>query len=137
MLVATRNEKGGMTEFGKTLNKLMVARDVYNWKGLRALLQERVGYKVGQSGLSQYLHGIRNPREPRKFLDAISRTLDLNDEEKQTLILSFYESMMNSPEMSDEEVVTEENWSHADQFVAEEEEEYRTQGERRRGASDT
>ncbi len=91
MLMATRKPKRNtseMTAFGKTLNKLMVDHDVYEWKDLLELL-EGVGYEIGQPRLSGYLYGDRNPRRPRELFDAIAKALDLSEDEKMRLIYSY------------------------------------------------
>src|SRR4051812_16064585 len=88
MLVAENSEQSEMTEFGKTLNKVMVGHDVYNWQQLRARLKE-VGYNIGQSRLSQYLHGKRNPQNPQEFFDALTEALDLSKEEETRLVYAF------------------------------------------------
>jgi hypothetical protein len=88
MLVTEKGQRREMTEFGKTLNKLMVKHDVYQWDQLRERLED-VGYKIGQSRLSQYLYGKRNPRNPQDFFDAIATALRLDEDEKTRLVYSF------------------------------------------------
>lgn len=88
MLMTENRPARSMTEFGKTLNKLMVNHDVYTWQALRDEL-ETVEYDIGQSRLSQYLYGDRNPQDPQKFFDAISVALDLSEEEEMRLAYSF------------------------------------------------
>lgn len=69
-----------MTEFGKTLHRLMVAHEVYEWKDLIRLLKEKAGYEIGQPRLSSYLYGDRNPRHLQRFFDAVAVALDLDEE---------------------------------------------------------
>lgn len=87
-----RNPKRGtaeMSEFGRTLNMLMVQHEVYEWKDLLELLNKRAGYDIGQPRLSGYLYGDRNPRRPQELFDALATALDLNREEKTRLIYSY------------------------------------------------
>ncbi|WP_273845456.1 hypothetical protein [Rubrobacter calidifluminis] len=89
MIVAERRSRREMTEFGKTLNKLMVNHEVFGgWQELRRRL-DAVGYHIGQSRLSQYLYGDRNPQDPQKLFDAISAALGLTEEEEMRLAYSF------------------------------------------------
>ena len=75
-------------EFKRTLNKLMVDRDIFTWNDLRATLAE-VGYEVGQSRFSQYLNGHRSPQELQEFFDAIARALTLSKDERMRLVYSY------------------------------------------------
>jgi hypothetical protein len=87
-----RNVKRGtadMTEFGKTLNMLMVQHEVYEWKDLLELLKTKAGYKIGQPRLSGYLYGDRNPRNPQRLFDALATALDLDKEGKTRSIYSY------------------------------------------------
>ena len=91
MLMSDRKTKRGtseMTEFGKTLNTLMVMHGIFEWKDLLGAL-ESVGYEIGQPRLSGYLYGDRNPRNPQELFDAIARALELSEEEKMRLIYSY------------------------------------------------
>lgn len=80
--------KQDMREFRSTLNKLMVAHDVFTWKALRDRLTE-VGYDIGQSKLSQYLNGKRNPEEPQELFEALAKALRLSENEKLRLVYAF------------------------------------------------
>lgn len=88
MLMVEKKPKRNRVRFRNTLNKLMVARDIFQWKDLRAEL-ERNDYDISQSRLSQYLNGSRNPEELEEFFDAIGRTLGLTREEKMLLAYSY------------------------------------------------
>lgn len=110
MLMTENKRARRMTEFGRTLNKLMVNHDVYSWQALRDEL-ERVGYDIGQSRLSQYLYGDRNPQEPQKFFDALSGALGLSEEEEMRLAYSFA-----YPEGRAERRLTAENVERAREF---------------------
>ena len=83
-----KQPKRDRTQFRRTLNKLMVKRDIFFWKDLRAELAT-VGYDIGQSRLSQYLNGQRDPEELEEFFDAIGRALKLTREEKMQLAYSY------------------------------------------------
>lgn len=87
-----RNPKrstGEMSEFGKTLNLLMVQHGVYEWKDLLELLEAKAGYEIGQPRLSGYLYGDRNPRRPQELFDALARALELDENERIRLIYSY------------------------------------------------
>lgn len=91
MLVVERKRKQpkrDRTLFRRTLNKLMVSRDIFFWKDLRVEL-ERVGYDVGQSRLSQYLNGQRDPEDLEELFAAIGRALNLTRDEKMLLAFSY------------------------------------------------
>ncbi len=88
MLVTEDREQRALNEFGRTLNKVMVNHDVFQWKQLRLRLED-VGYRVGQSRLSQYVNGKRNPEDPQELFDALARALDLDESEKMRLAYSF------------------------------------------------
>lgn len=110
MLMTENKRARRMTEFGRTLNKLMVHHDVYSWQALRDEL-ERVGYDIGQSRLSQYLYGDRNPQEPQRFFDALSAALGLSEEEEMRLAYSFA-----YPEGGPSQRLTAENVERAREF---------------------
>lgn len=74
--------------FKKTLNKLMVSRDIFYWKDLRAEL-EKTGYEIGQSQLSQYVNGQRDPEDLEELFAAIGRALGLSRDEKMLLAFSY------------------------------------------------
>lgn len=114
MLVADNRERSEMTEFGKTLNKVMVNHDVYNWQQLRTRL-DAVGYRIGQSRLSQYLYGKRNPQNPQEFFDALTEALDLNKEEEMRLVYAFAYPRRGSTAPK----LTEENIERANAFEEE------------------
>lgn len=80
-----------MCPFGHALNQIMVRRGIYEWQDLREALK-RVGYDIGQSQLSQYVHGKRNPREPQKLFAAIDRALKMTEDERCWLALAFMSS---------------------------------------------
>lgn len=110
MLMTENKRARRMTEFGRTLNKLMVNHDVYSWQALRDELK-RVGYDIGQSRLSQYLYGDRNPQEPQRFFDALSAALGLSEEEEMRLAYSFAYPRGNATRR-----LTAENVEHARVF---------------------
>jgi len=110
MLMTENKRARRMTEFGRTLNKLMVNHDVYSWQALRDEL-ERVGYDIGQSRLSQYLYGDRNPQEPQKFFDSLSAALELTEDEEMRLAYSFA-----YPEGNTTRRLTAENVERAQEF---------------------
>lgn len=83
-----KQPKRDRTLFRRTLNKLMVKRDIFYWKDLRVEL-ENVGYEIGQSGLSQYLNGQRDPEELEELFAAIDRALHLSKEEKMLLAYTY------------------------------------------------
>lgn len=83
-----KQPKRDRTLFRRTLNKLMVKRDIFYWKDLRSEL-EKVDYDIGQSGLSQYLNGQRDPEDLEELFAAIDRALDLSKEEKMLLAYSY------------------------------------------------
>lgn len=84
----SKRPKRDRTQFRRTLNKLMVERDIYFWKDLRVALSD-IGYEIGQPRLSQYLNGQRDPEDLEEFFDAIGRALDLTEEEKMRLAYSY------------------------------------------------
>lgn len=91
MLMAREQEKTAKRDriqFRRTLNKLMVDRNIFEWKDLRAELVA-VGYEIGQSRLSQYLNGKRSPRDEQAFFDAIARALELTEQEKSSLVYAY------------------------------------------------
>lgn len=84
----SKRQSKEMTPFGRTLNKLMVDHDVYDWKQLRELLREN-GYKIGQSRLSQYLYGVRDPQDFQDFFYHLSKVLSLDEEEMKRLSYAY------------------------------------------------
>jgi hypothetical protein len=90
MLVATRQKKGDMNEFGRTLNKIMVNHDVYNWTQFRERLKEETGFDLKQSRLSQWINGKRMPDDAPRILGLIRKALKLNEEENTRLVMAFY-----------------------------------------------
>jgi hypothetical protein len=83
-----KQPKRDRTAFKRTLNKLMVSRDIFQWKDLRSRLED-YGYEIGQSQLSQYLNGQRDPEDLEELFEAIGRALDLTREEKMLLAFSY------------------------------------------------
>lgn len=88
MYMTERKSAEEMTEFGKTLNRTMVAHDVYTWTALRERLKG-IGYEIGQSQLSQYIYGIRNPQELQALFAALSEALNLTTDEEMRLTYAF------------------------------------------------
>ncbi|MGH3087732.1 MAG: hypothetical protein ACRDSJ_10510 [Rubrobacteraceae bacterium] len=78
-----------MTEFGKTLNRIMVNHDVYEWKDLLKLLDEKAGLDMGQPRLSGYLYGDKQPRRTQEFFNALAVALELDENEKKRLIYAY------------------------------------------------
>lgn len=78
-----------MSEFGKTLNRIMVDHDVYEWKDLLRLLNEKAGLDMGQPRLSGYLYGDKQPRRTQEFFTALAVALDLDEDERKRLTYAY------------------------------------------------
>ncbi len=79
---------GEMKPFGRLLNRMMVDREMYEWKDLVAAMKAQ-GYKIEGSKLSQYLYGGRHPRDPEEFFGVVAKALNLSEAEKKELMFAY------------------------------------------------
>lgn len=79
---------GDMKPFGRVLNRMMVDREMYEWKDLVSVMQSE-GHAIESSKLSQYLYGGRHPRDPEEFFGVVARVLGLSEAEKKELMFAY------------------------------------------------
>lgn len=77
-----QKESHRMTDFGRTLYSMMVAKGMDHRQDLVSALNER-GYSITQSRLSYYLNGERNVNW--LFVECVTALLELNKEEQRRL----------------------------------------------------
>ena len=97
-----------MTEFGRTLAKLMAIRDVFEWKELSEVLAKQAHYTISGPAISNYARNKRQP--PRTFFDATRRALSLTDDMWILLLNSYYESEQLTPDEAKLRAALFERW---------------------------
>lgn len=78
-----------MTEFGRTLMKLRVNHQLWEWKDLIAAVNHQTDYTLTPGALSNYLYETRRPRNPQKLLTALATAMRLDDAERNEMASAF------------------------------------------------
>ena len=84
------------TGFGRTLRKLMWARDVASWTTLCEMIEETTGRHFAHQSMSKYAAGTTPA--PHEFVQAFAETLDLTTNEREQLAYQYtFFSTVNDP----------------------------------------